>query len=73
MSGRARRVERKRRTGTETEGKGQEILRVQEETGLGREALGPMLVPLSSWLRGWATDEAERENLGGGQDLAWNL
>lgn len=65
-------MERERR-GTETEGRRQEILRVQEEMGLAREALGPMLVPLSSWLRGWATDEAGRENLGGGQNLAWNL
>lgn len=62
-------MERERR-GTETEGRGQEILR---ESRKRHEALGPMLVPLSSWLRGWATDEAERENLGGGQDLAWNL
>lgn len=52
----------------------QEVLREsQEETGLDREALGPVLVPLSSRLGGWATDGAEREKLGGGQGRAWNL
>lgn len=58
----------------ETGGGGQGGAReYQEETGLGREALGPKLAPLSSWLRCWATDGPGRENLGGGQGRAWNL